>query len=98
MGVDTATRICVNAPMTVEQVRTLLRKRCAAAGSMTTWAGENGVSIAYVSDILAGRREPGESVLTALGLERVISYRKKDSTDALDYRQRTQAAIRRPQG
>lgn len=45
--------------------------------TQTAWAKANGVSPAYVSDILAGRREPGKLVLDALGLERVVTYRRK---------------------
>lgn len=40
-------------------------------------ARELGISPAYLCDILAGRREPGPSVLKALGLERKISYERK---------------------
>lgn len=45
--------------------------------SQTAWAKKHGVSAAYVSDVLAGRREPGKLILDALGLERVTSYRRK---------------------
>lgn len=61
--------------MTTDQVRTLLRKRI--NGNLREWARENDVSPGYVSDVLFGRREPGEKVLSALGLERVVTYRKK---------------------
>ena len=40
--------------------------------------GAAGVSQQYVNDVLKGRREPGESILKALGLERVVSYRRKN--------------------
>lgn len=39
-------------------------------------ADELGVSPAYLSDILRGKRDPGPQVLGALGLERVVAYQK----------------------
>jgi lambda repressor-like predicted transcriptional regulator len=38
---------------------------------------ELGVSPAYLSDVLNGNREPGPKIIDALGLERVVTYRKK---------------------
>lgn len=51
-----------------------LRKACADAGSQKAWAEANGVSGAYVNDVLQSRREPGESILSALGLRKVVRY------------------------
>lgn len=55
--------------------RDILKQR--VGNSQVAWAKANGVSPAYVSDVLAGRREPGKLVLDALGLERVVTYRRK---------------------
>lgn len=46
-------------------------------GNQSAWAKANKISPAYVSDVIAGRREPGKKILSALGLERVVSYRFK---------------------
>ena len=58
-----------------------LRSRVEQAGSMRKLALEFGVSAAYISDILAGNREPGPAVLEPLGLEVDIevtkTYRRK---------------------
>lgn len=62
--------------MTENSVIDLIWKRCEAAGSQKAWAREAGVSAAYVGDVLRGRRAPGDSILVALGIERVVSYRK----------------------
>lgn len=40
-------------------------------------ADQLGVSPAYLSDVINGRREAGEKMLAALGLEKVVSYRKR---------------------
>ena len=37
-------------------------------------AGELDISVQYLSDILNGRREPGPKILSALGIERRITY------------------------
>lgn len=60
--------------MTHTQMIELLRDACANAGSQVAWATANGVSAAYVSDVLGGRREPGAKILAALGLTRSVCY------------------------
>lgn len=47
------------------------------AGSQTAWAKSHAVSLPYVNDVLQGRREPGAKILDALGLVRVVTYRRK---------------------
>lgn len=46
------------------------------AGSQKEFAKRNGMSIAYVNDVINRRRMPGKSILSALGLEKVVQYRK----------------------
>jgi hypothetical protein len=58
--------------MTMDDVKTLLR--AVTRDNRAAWARDNGVSPQYVTDILAGRRPPGDSVLEALGVERVTTY------------------------
>jgi DNA-binding transcriptional regulator YdaS (Cro superfamily) len=62
--------------MTLHQVLALLRRECEKAGGQAAWAKAAGVSPAYVSDILHGRREPGESILRALEMVKVVTYRR----------------------
>jgi transcriptional regulator with XRE-family HTH domain len=40
-------------------------------------AAQLGISASYLCDLLKGRREPAKKVCDALGLERVVSYRRK---------------------
>jgi len=42
-------------------------------------AGELGISVQYLNDILAGRRSPGPTVIEALGLEKQVTYRKANA-------------------
>lgn len=58
----------------VWELRELLKKACAEAGGQKAWATRNSVSGAYVNDVLQGRREPGESITTALGYRRKVEY------------------------
>ena len=52
-----------------------LRQWAKQRGSQRTLARELGVSEAYLSDVINGRRDPGRKLLKALGLERVVDYR-----------------------
>ncbi len=62
------------APVGEDDVRDRLEAAIAAAGSAAAWAAAAGISSAYVSDVRLRRRPPGASVLTALGLARVVTY------------------------
>lgn len=43
-----------------------------AAGSQRAFTRNIGLSQAYVADVLAENRQPGERVLEALGLKRIV--------------------------
>ncbi len=42
-------------------------------------AQDLGVSTAYLSDVLAGKRNPGKKILDALGLKQRIVYSKEEA-------------------
>lgn len=52
---------------------------CKKAGSQKKWCELNGISPAYLSDVLNARREPGPSICSPLGLVRVVRYMEKTS-------------------
>ena len=60
--------------MPVEYVRRQLERQCTALGSQKRFSTIHKVSIPYVNDVLNGRREPGEKILKALKMKRVIGY------------------------
>lgn len=62
--------------MTKDAVIRILRRACAKTGSQAIFAASHGLSAAYVSDVLQGRRVPAERMLNAIGVERVVLYRK----------------------
>ena len=61
-------------PFSQNDVLRMLFDRCLSAGSRKAWAEQNNISPAYVSDVLNGNRDPGERILNALGLVKVVSY------------------------
>ena len=57
----------------------MLRTACEKAGSMRAWARQHQLSAAYVSDVLAERRDPGPAICDIFGIEPVkgeTTYRK----------------------
>lgn len=61
--------------ITQAELIALLRER-APQGKQEAWARANGVKPPVLSDVLNGRRDPGKSILKALGYERITLYRK----------------------
>jgi hypothetical protein len=57
----------------------LLRAKC--NGDQQAWAKANGLSPAYVSDVLNGRRDPADKILAALGLRRLSLVTFADMLD-----------------
>ena len=62
--------------MSEAEVLRLLRAACKEWGAQKNWAESHDISPQSVCDVLKRRREPGASILSALGLERVVSYRR----------------------
>jgi transcriptional regulator with XRE-family HTH domain len=54
----------------------LLEKRITKS-SLRAVARELDVSAGYLSHLMKGEREPGPKILDALGIEKVVTYRKK---------------------
>jgi len=53
-----------------------LRKAVSEAGGQSAFAAKHGLSASYVSDVMNARRDPGASVLAAIGLKKVVGYAK----------------------
>jgi transcriptional regulator with XRE-family HTH domain len=54
-----------------------LREAVKKAGTQTAFAKRHSISIAYINDVLQGRRDPGDKILEALGIEKTVTYRRK---------------------
>ena len=65
--------------MTAKQILAMWRRRLQTK-SQRELAASLEISEAYLSDILAGRRDIGPKILEKLGLERVATYRRKNGT------------------
>ena len=59
------------------QVRDRLNKAIERSGGQRAFAKQHSISVSYVNDVLRGRREPAGKILTALGLNRLVTYREK---------------------
>lgn len=68
------------ARVTVQEIREMLLRQCKEVGSQGAWGKRHGLSQIYVSDVIHGRRAPGEKILAALGLRKIILYDDIDST------------------
>jgi transcriptional regulator with XRE-family HTH domain len=65
--------------MTKEKVIDLLLLRVEKAETNKAAAEALGVSPQYLGDVLRGRTEPAGKMLAALGIERVVTYRKLEA-------------------
>lgn len=61
--------------MNLSEVRAMLK--ASAKPTQAAYAKDKGLSAQYVNDVVQGHREPGPTVLDALGLEKVVTYRRK---------------------
>lgn len=60
--------------MTLREVVTELKRRVASFETQSEAAESLGIKSQYLNDILHGRRQPGPTVLRALGLARETHY------------------------
>lgn len=60
--------------LTADDVRVMLRKECDKAGGIRAWSRAHSISAAYVSRVLRGEKEIGDSIATALGLRKNVAW------------------------
>lgn len=60
-----------------------LRKRVLTAGSQRKLASEYGMSVAFISSVLKGRKAPGPRLLDRLGYEPLTVYRPLSDRDMI---------------
>lgn len=66
------------ARLSADQVRGMLAELLEVPISQRDLARAIGISPAFLCDVLKERREPSGPILSFLGLERVVAYRRKD--------------------
>jgi len=59
-----------------EEVRRALAAACKRAGGAKAFGHAHGLLTSYVNDVLQGDREAGDGMLEALGLIRVVRYKR----------------------
>lgn len=65
--------------MTEAEVLSLLQTECTRCGSQAAFAREAGVTKAHISQVLLGRKPIGPTILSQLGLVKVVSFVPKIS-------------------
>ena len=68
--------------MTIDEVYQAIDNEIQRSGSQVAAAAKLQISPQYLNDIRKRRRELSDAVLAALGIEKIIMYRYKDSPDA----------------
>jgi hypothetical protein len=61
----------------VDAVRDLLRREVEREGGQSAWARRSGVDRPHLSRVLNGQAMPGPTLIEALGLEKVVAYRRR---------------------
>lgn len=61
--------------LTEQEVKERLRSAIAESGSQRHFAKQHGLTVAYVNDVLHGRRALADRILAAIGIEREIVSR-----------------------
>jgi hypothetical protein len=63
--------------MNQSSVVAMLARSVHAAGSLRAWGAENSIDHTWVFRVLTGEKPPAGKILDALGVEVVITYRRK---------------------
>ena len=63
--------------MNADDVRRALQRAIDKEGTAAAWCKKHKIARGYVSDVVNGNQEPGKSILDALGLEAVTTYKRR---------------------
>jgi predicted transcriptional regulator len=62
--------------MQASEVIEQIEKHIVRAGTQKALAKQWGISQQYLSEVRAGRKDPGDKILKNLNLERIVTYEK----------------------
>lgn len=67
----------------MEQAKVIeaLQAAISAEGSRARFARKHGMSPTFVADVVHGRKDTSKAILLALGLEKVVVYRRKPKVE-----------------
>jgi hypothetical protein len=63
--------------LTEQDIRDRLRAAIKQAGSQAAFARQHNISLQYINDVMNGRRDMGQKILDALGIEKIVTYRER---------------------
>lgn len=63
--------------LTEDEIMERLQAAITETGSQRSFADKHQISLQYINDVLRKRRKPGQKILDALGIERIVTYREK---------------------
>jgi hypothetical protein len=79
--------------LTEMQIIPLLAKACEDAGSQRAWAEANGLSPAFVNDVLQGKRAVTARIAGALNYTKFTGFLPKEDSGVREGRERAAGAI-----
>jgi hypothetical protein len=68
--------------LTADAVRERLRKACARAGGVKSWARSANLSRTYVYGVIAGQYPPTQAICVAMKIEPIVMYRLDERENA----------------
>jgi len=60
--------------ISIAEVREMIQRKIAQAGSQSAWARQFGFEPSLVSNVMTGTRLPTKQILKALSLKKVVMY------------------------
>jgi len=70
--------------MTYDKLLDILSRKIAAAGGQSAFARKAGISPQYISEVLRWNKPIGPTLLNALGVEKIITYRRKRDDESME--------------
>ena len=61
----------------LERIRVVINEEY--GGNQSAFASDKEISKAYINDVLRERRDPGQKILGAVGIEKATCYRLKEA-------------------
>lgn len=68
-------------PLLINDLIKWIRKGIAREGGQIKYADKHKIDRAVMSLVLNGKRDPSQEFIDALGLERIVTYRRKKETE-----------------
>lgn len=67
--------------LTEQEVKKRLRAAVRAAGGQRAFANDHGFTVAYINDVIHGRRALADRILAAIGIKRETVYHEQNNAN-----------------